>query len=73
MRGTARVPPLTDHDISPPDSSDSTAGERPHRQGGEDVGPQSTIRRSGRAKRLMPLAAALLLATLVAIPSSGIA
>ena len=37
------------------------------------MGPQSTIRRSSRAKRLIPLAAALLLAALVAIPSSGIA
>ena len=34
---------------------------------------QSTIRRSGRARRLIPLAAALLLAALVAIPSSDIA
>ena len=31
------------------------------------MGPQSTIRRSGRAKRLIPLAAALLLAALAAI------
>ena len=35
------------------------------------MGPQSTIRR--KARRLIPLAAALLLAALVAIPSSGIA
>ena len=38
------------------------------------MGVQSTIRRSlGRARRLMPLAGALLLAALVAVPSSGIA
>ena len=37
------------------------------------MGVQSTIQRSGRTKRLIPLAAALLLAALVAIPSSGIA
>ena len=37
------------------------------------MGLQSTIRRSGRAERLIHLAAALLLAALVAIPSSGIA
>ena len=35
------------------------------------MGPQSTIRR--KARRLIPLAAALLLAALVAIPSSGVA
>ncbi len=38
------------------------------------MGAQSTVRRSlGRARRLMPLAAALLLAALVAIPASNIA
>ena len=42
------------------------------------MGAQSTVRRSfsragGKARRLIPLAAALLLAALVAIPSSGIA
>ena len=38
------------------------------------MGLKSTIRRTlGRARRLMPLAAALLLAALVAIPSSGVA
>ena len=38
------------------------------------MGAQSTVRRSlGRARRLMPLAAALLLAALLAIPASNIA
>ena len=38
------------------------------------MGVPSTIRKtSGRARRLMPLAAALLLAALAAIPSSGVA
>ena len=38
------------------------------------MGAQSTDRRTlGRARRLLPLAAALLLAALVAIPSSGVA
>ena len=38
------------------------------------MGAQSTVRRTpGRARRLMPLAAALLLAALVAIPASNIA
>ena len=38
------------------------------------MGSQSTVRRSlGRARRLMPLAAALLLAALLAIPASNIA
>ena len=37
------------------------------------MGPQSTIQRSGAARWLVPLAATLLLATLVAIPSSGVA
>ena len=38
------------------------------------MGAQSTVRRIlGRAKRLIPLATALLLAALVAIPSSGVA
>ena len=38
------------------------------------MGAQSTVRRTlGRARRLIPLAAALLLAALVAIPSSGTA
>ena len=41
---------------------------------GRIVGAQSTVRRSlGRARRLMPLAAALLLAALLAIPASNIA
>ena len=38
------------------------------------MGAQSTVRRTlGRAKRLIPLAAALLLAALVAIPASNVA
>ncbi|MCY4528543.1 MAG: hypothetical protein OXD46_05880 [Chloroflexi bacterium] len=37
------------------------------------MGPQFTIRRSSAARRLIPLAAALLLAALIAIPSSGVA
>ncbi len=37
------------------------------------MGPQSTPRRYASAKRLIPLAAVLLLAALVAIPSSGVA
>ena len=42
------------------------------------MGAQSTVRRSfnragGKARRLLPLAAALLLAALVAIPASNIA
>ena len=38
------------------------------------MGAQSTVRRTlGRAKRLMPLAAALLLAALVAVPASNVA
>ena len=38
------------------------------------MGAQSTVRRTpGRARRLMPLAAAMLLAALVAIPASNIA
>ena len=38
------------------------------------MGTQSTVRRTlGRARRLIPLAAALLLAALVAIPSSNVA
>ena len=37
------------------------------------MGPQSTIRGTARARRLIPLAFALLLAALVAVPSSGVA
>ena len=58
VRGARRRAPLTNHDISPPDSSDSMAGITTPMRGGDDVGAQSTVQRSfsGAREQLMPLA-----------------
>ena len=75
VRGHARVPLHGPMILRPPTPQDSTRRRKTPSEDEEEKtwDPQSTIRRSGRAKRLIPLAAALLLAAVVAIPSSGIA
>ena len=78
MRGAPARAPLTSHDISPPRSSDSTGDKttpstRRRRRGSSIDRPTDLWQSRGRAGRLIPLAAALLLAALVAIPASNIA
>ena len=62
--------------VSPPQTRWET--DDPIDEEGKDVGVPSTVRRTlgragGKARRLLPLAAALLLAALLAIPASNIA